>query len=67
MNDFNVIGYKLNDGIRNIRRACDLDIITLETVGFSNVRLAESENLNDARIIRVSKVNDNIEVVYGYF
>lgn len=67
MRNFDIIGFKLEDGIRIIRKASNLDIKSIETVGFSKNNLKEVDNLNDARILRVLEVNDTITVVYGYF
>ena len=59
-----VIGLKVNDGIEKIRVYGDYKINIIETVG---TRKNEAENLEEARIIKITIVNDVIDVVIGFF
>lgn len=67
MTSLDVIGLKLEDGIKIIQNSYNSEIKTLETMGYSRNKLDEKKKLEDARIIKVSKKNDSIEVIYGYF
>lgn len=60
-----VIGYELQEGLKIIKRKYTSTIKIIETAGYSKHK---SSNLDEQRILKVSKSNDDcIEVIIGFF
>lgn len=59
-----LIGYSLEEGIKYISGTSNLEVIVNETKG-SNKNF--KDNLNDCRIIRVSKIDNKVIIITGYF
>ncbi len=65
LENLDVIGYKLHDGLNIIKKNYTSSIKIIETTGNSKYKAG---NLNESRILKVSKPNnDTIEVIIGFF